>query len=230
MWGRPAHFGWEDTQRGDLWFQRPRLERKTVGASQLLATLRFDTCPVMWQNLQTGCSLHKLTVHNSARGHGAEQPEQQSQRPMEATENHLEEDCTSLEPAGQATLENKPFLRPKALILWVKLLCIVEMTTESYSHVRTNSSWHQGMSAQRLHIHNHTFTTTHSLRAPSLTHVFLWAVLLLCKEIISKYEYMCRKISVCIHVGATLWKKKWNNLPHFLFGIVAYLWMQWFAE
>lgn len=149
-------------------------------ASQLLATLRFDTCPVMWQNLQTGYSLHKLTVHDSARGPGAKQPKQQSERLMEATGDHLEEDCTSLEPAGQATLEKRPFPRPKALIPWVKLLCIVEMTTESYSHVRTNSSWHQGMSAQRLHIHNHTFTTTCSLRAPSLTHVFLRAVLQLC--------------------------------------------------
>lgn len=91
----------EKTLREDLWFGKPELERTTVYWSQQLAPLRSDTCPTLWQSLQTGCSLDMCTAEASAREPGAEKPAQQPERPVEATEYPLEEDRSSLEPPGQ---------------------------------------------------------------------------------------------------------------------------------
>ena len=89
MWGRLVHSGREDALRRDLWLRRPRLERKTLCWSQQLAPLWFDTCPALWQNLQSGWSPDMCTVQASAREPGAEKPKQQPERPVEATEYPL---------------------------------------------------------------------------------------------------------------------------------------------
>lgn len=149
MWGRPELSCWEHTEMGFCGLGA--CAGKNNFSSQLLAPLWFDTCPTLWQNLQTGCSHNMCKAKTSARKPEAEKSGQYVGGPTEASEYSLKEDGSSEEPPGQQAMY-KHCLKPKVLIPWAETFHIVQ-NYHILSHTLTHTLGQTGADIEAcLHI------------------------------------------------------------------------------
>lgn len=152
MWVRPALSGWEDTLRGDLWF----CARKNK------CVLEPTICPALILYIP-------YTVFVKDAGH----VHRWRPRGWEAVET-TKKDPHNMRPVWSLLVqENKALAEARRFNCVGKsssYCCSDHIISNTRSIACANSSWHEGMSAHRLHIHNHTFTTTHFPPSLSQTH------------------------------------------------------------
>lgn len=176
MWVRPARSGREDTLRGDLRFGNPFLERTNVWQSQQFAPLWFCTFPTEFVKRMR----HMCFVGDPEAEKLLKQPKGTHRRSL----GNIGPVWSLLVEENKAPAEAKSF---NCVGRSSSYCCSDRIISNTRSIACANSSWHDSTSAHRLHIHNHTFTTTHFPPSLSNTLGLLRDVLSCREEMISQH-------------------------------------------